>query len=80
MKLPDFKALSFESLFHDHLPANKAGLASAWIHRRYAQEGFGATRPPDTLPHYDFKFTTLAEMARAHRELNPGSGTVGGGI
>jgi 2-haloacid dehalogenase len=35
-----------ESLFHDHLPANKAGLASAWIYRRHGQQGFGATQPP----------------------------------
>jgi len=58
-----------ESLFHDHLPANKAGLASAWIHRRHAQQGFGATRPPDTMPHYDFKFTSMADMAHAHQQL-----------
>lgn len=58
-----------ESLFHDHLPANQVGLASAWIHRRHDQQGFGATRPPDTLPHYDFKFTSMADMAQAHRDL-----------
>jgi 2-haloacid dehalogenase len=58
-----------ESLFHDHLPANKAGLASAWIHRRHAQQGFGATQPPAAMPHYDFRFTSRAEMARAHRRL-----------
>lgn len=60
-----------ESLFHDHLPANKVGLASAWIHRRHAQEGFGATRPPETMPHYDFKFTSMAEMAQAHAIQDP---------
>ncbi|MEZ4606675.1 MAG: HAD hydrolase-like protein [Deinococcales bacterium] len=32
-----------ESMFHDHQPANKSGLASCWIYRRHAQEGFGAT-------------------------------------
>jgi 2-haloacid dehalogenase len=58
-----------ESLFHDHAPANKAGLASAWIHRRHAQEGFGATQAPDVLPHYDFKFTSMAQMVRARQEL-----------
>jgi 2-haloacid dehalogenase len=57
-----------ESLFHDHLPANKAGLASAWIYRRHGQQGFGATAPPRTMPRYDFQFTSMAEMARAHRE------------
>jgi 2-haloacid dehalogenase len=56
-----------ESLFHDHVPANQAGLASAWIHRRHAQKGFGATHPPDAMPRYDFRFGSMAEMAEAHR-------------
>jgi 2-haloalkanoic acid dehalogenase type II len=56
-----------ESLFHDHAPANKMGLASAWIHRRHAQEGFGATARPTEMPHYDFRFTSMREMADAHR-------------
>jgi 2-haloacid dehalogenase len=55
-----------ESLFHDHAPANQMGLASAWIHRRYGKEGFGATARPKELPHYDFRFTSLKEMATAH--------------
>lgn len=58
-----------ESLFHDHLPANEVGLASAWIYRRHAQQGFGATHPPAMMPHYDFKFTSMADMARAHQEV-----------
>jgi 2-haloacid dehalogenase len=57
-----------ESLFHDHLPANKAGLGSAWIYRRHGRPGFGATLPAGTMPRYDFQFTSMAEMARAHRE------------
>lgn len=57
-----------ESLFHDHLPANKFGLASAWIYRRHAQSGYGATRPPAQMPKYDFQFTSMAEMAKAHQE------------
>ena len=57
-----------ESLFHDHLPANKVGLASAWIYRRHAQAGFGATHPPEEMPKYDFQFKSLGEMAKAHQE------------
>jgi 2-haloalkanoic acid dehalogenase type II len=57
-----------ESLFHDHLPANRMGLASAWVHRRAGKEGHGATHPPEVMPHYDFHFTSLAEMAKAHQE------------
>jgi 2-haloacid dehalogenase len=56
-----------ESLFHDHLPANRVGLASAWIHRRHAQTGFGATHPPESMPKYDFRFASMKEMAETHR-------------
>lgn len=56
-----------ESMFHDHEPANRHGLKSCWIYRRYEQTGFGATMPPGTMPHYDFTFHSLGEMAEAHR-------------
>jgi putative hydrolase of the HAD superfamily len=57
-----------ESLFHDHLPANQVGLASAWIHRRAGKKGTGATHPPEHMPDYDFRFTSMAEMAKAHQD------------
>jgi 2-haloacid dehalogenase len=61
-----------ESLFHDHAPANAAGLRSAWIHRRHAVGGYGATRPPADMPHYDFRFESMADLVAAHRaEKNP---------
>lgn len=56
-----------ESLFHDHTPANVAGLASAWIYRRHADQGFGATMNPGAMPRVAFKFNSMAEMAAAHR-------------
>ena len=56
-----------ESLFHDHEPANRHGLASCWIYRRHGQEGFGATMHPGDMPHYDFQFNSMAEMAEAHK-------------
>lgn len=56
-----------QSLFHDHLPANRMGIASAWIDRRYDKPGSGATKLPDPMPHYDFRFTSLGELAAAHR-------------
>jgi 2-haloacid dehalogenase len=56
-----------QSLFHDHAPANAAGLASAWIDRRHATPGFGATATPPAGVHWDFRFRSLAEMADAHR-------------
>jgi 2-haloacid dehalogenase len=56
-----------ESLFHDHRPANECGLATCWIHRRHAQEGFGATVRPKVMPQTTFRFTSLSELANAHR-------------
>lgn len=55
-----------ESLFHDHAPANNLGINSCWIYRRYQQQGFGATLHPGQMPHYDFRFNSLGEMADAH--------------
>jgi putative hydrolase of the HAD superfamily len=57
-----------ESLFHDHKPANQVGLASCWIYRRHKDEGFGATMDPGAMPRYDFRFTSLAELAKAHQD------------
>jgi putative hydrolase of the HAD superfamily len=56
-----------ESLFHDHLPANRHGLATCWIYRRHEQEGFGATMDPGATPKIDFRFNSMAELAKAHR-------------
>ena len=59
-----------ESLLHDHAPANAHGLASAWIHRRYNQEGSGATVAPDHMPKFNFRFSSLEEMVKAHQREN----------
>lgn len=59
-----------ESMFHDHAPANRHGLASCWIYRRHEQEGFGATMHPGEMPHYDFCFNSMGEMAKAHKLEN----------
>ncbi len=57
-----------ESLFHDHKPANDFGLASCWIYRRHAQEGFGATMDPGAKPKTDFCFNSMADLVKAHQE------------
>jgi len=54
-----------QSLFHDHAPANAAGLASAWIDRRHNATGWGATSPPPPGVRYDFRFASLAELAES---------------
>ena len=56
-----------QSLFHDHAPANAAGLASAWIDRRQDAQGWGATSAPPSDVRYDFRFASLVEMVRAHQ-------------
>ena len=56
-----------ESMFHDHGPANRHGLASCWIYRRHKQKGFGATMHPGAIPNYDFVFNSMAELVEAHR-------------
>ena len=60
-----------ESMFHDHGPANRHGLASCWIYRRHDQEGFGATMDPGDMPTYDFRFNSMADLAKAHRKELP---------
>lgn len=57
-----------ESMFHDHAPANQHGLKSCWIYRRFDKQGFGATMNPGEMPHYDFRFTSMGEMAEAHKQ------------
>jgi 2-haloacid dehalogenase len=57
-----------ESLFHDHGPANRHGLASSWISRRFDQEGFGAALHPGEMPTYDFRFNSLADLVKAHQD------------
>ena len=56
-----------QSLFHDHMPANAVGLRSAWIDRRAGAGGSGATPPPHKEVHWDFRFSSMAELVEAHR-------------
>ncbi|WP_428531887.1 HAD-IA family hydrolase [Rhodopila sp.] len=56
-----------QSLFHDHVPAKAIGLASAWIDRRSDAGGWGATAPVTAEVSYDFRFTSLGQLARSHR-------------
>jgi 2-haloacid dehalogenase len=61
-----------QSLFHDHAPANLFRLASAWIDRRHAERGWGATMPPPGTPKYNFRFDGMADLVLAHQtELRP---------
>ena len=39
-----------QSLHHDHVPAQRLGLRTAWIDRRHGRQGFGATPAADAQP------------------------------
>lgn len=56
-----------ESMFHDHAPAKKMGLANCWIYRRHDKDGFGATMDPGALPETDFRFNSMADLVEAHK-------------
>jgi 2-haloalkanoic acid dehalogenase type II len=56
-----------QSLFHDHAPAKQFDLASAWIDRRHAASGWGATMPPPGTPKYDYRFESMAALVNAHQ-------------
>jgi 2-haloacid dehalogenase len=58
-----------QSLYHDHVPAERAGVARCWINRRGdAGKGSGATKAVAHMPKLNFEFPTLAAMADAHRK------------
>ena len=57
-----------QSLFHDHLPAKRAGLRTVWINRRHDRPGWGATPAPpaDVVPDWEFpSLQALADAAEA---------------
>ncbi len=57
-----------QSRYHDHAPAQKIGLRTAWIDRRHGKTGAGATVPTTLERDPDFYFTSMAAMAEAHRK------------
>ena len=50
-----------QSLFHDHVPAKRLGLRTAWINRRQGRPGSGATPPATAEP--DATFPDMATFA-----------------
>ena len=58
-----------QSLYHDHVPAKKIGLRTAWIDRRHGKEGSGATKPVTLDEEPDFYATSMAEFADQHRAV-----------
>jgi len=56
-----------QSLYHDHAPAQAAGIATCWIDRRTGRDGGGATAAPPPGTRCDMRFESLAALAEAHR-------------
>jgi 2-haloalkanoic acid dehalogenase type II len=54
-----------QSLFHDHVPAKKAGLPTVWINRRHDRPGWGATPRPPAGVTPDWEFPSMAAFAEA---------------
>lgn len=52
-----------QSLFHDHVPAQRLGFRSVWIDRRHDRPGAGATPPADARP--DATFASMVAFADA---------------
>jgi len=66
-----------QSLYHDHVPAQQAGLKTVWIDRRSGKSG-GATPAPREDVHPDARFVSLAEFAEAHRRETAAKRATGG--
>jgi 2-haloacid dehalogenase len=52
-----------QSLYHDHVPAQRLGLSTAWINRRHGRTGPGATPPAEVTP--DFEAPDMATFSAA---------------
>ncbi len=52
-----------QSLFHDHVPARRLGLSTAWVNRRHGRTGSGATPPAEVTP--DFEAPDMATFSVA---------------
>ena len=58
-----------QSLYHDHVPARRLGLASVWIDRRHDRPGAGATPPAEASP--DATYPSMRAFADAVSARRP---------
>ncbi|WP_439817712.1 HAD family hydrolase [Zavarzinia sp. CC-PAN008] len=56
-----------QSQYHDIVPATDLKLNTAWIERRHAEQGYGASPVPPRKAVPDFHFKSLIELAEAHK-------------
>lgn len=57
-----------QSLFHDHVPAKRLGLASVWIRRPSPRGEFGAARDPGVTVTPDWTVGSLAELVELEQK------------
>jgi len=55
-------------LARDEVPARRCGLAFAWIDRPRGKTGSEATAAPSQAARHPFRFTSIVDMVKAHRE------------
>jgi 2-haloacid dehalogenase len=58
-----------QSLFHDHVPAQRLGMTTVWIDRRHDRKGSGATPGAQATPH-----ATYPDMATFAGDAVPAGG------
>lgn len=58
---------TFQSLYHDAVPANELAISTAHINRAPLAATGGATPIVSIPPHLDYQFKTLQEMADQHQ-------------
>jgi 2-haloacid dehalogenase len=64
IKAPAHRVLHVgQSIYHDIIPAQALGLATAWVNRPSARPGVGAVKAAEAKP--DLTVTSLAELAAA---------------
>jgi len=65
-----------QSLYHDHAPAKKMGLATVWVRRASAAGELGATRDPGEGVDPDLIVSTIGELADLEeREASAAAGS-----
>jgi 2-haloacid dehalogenase len=58
-----------QSLFHDHVPAKRLGMTTAWVNRRHDRPGSGATPPAAATP--DMAVPDMATLAHLATGAGP---------
>jgi FMN phosphatase YigB (HAD superfamily) len=65
-----------QSLYHDHVPAKKLGLATVWVQRTSVAGELGATRDPGEAVKPDLIVSSLWELADLdEREASAAAGS-----